>query len=189
MSNVPKSSPSDYCRLWNSLSKEWKNILAANLELEDCFGPKDLEYLLTIEELDCYGHPISDLSPLAYMPNIRSLDISETLVKDLSPIVYLNNLKELHATFCEFDYLTTLPDTPNLEVLDVSYTYIDYPIQEKIHNLTNLRELYCNSCGLKSILGVTRMENLSIISAYFNSIPEHEWGIVKEYAPTCQILS
>ena len=189
MSKVYKSSPSDYCRLWNSLSKEWKEILATNLELEDCFGPEDLEYLQIIEELDCSGHPIKDLSPLAYMPNLKSLDISETLVKDLTPLAYLDNLREFHATFCEFDFMTTFPPIPKLEVLDVSYTYIDLSFQEMIGSLTNLRELYCNSCGLKSILGVTKMENLSILSAYFNNIPEHEWGIVREYAPACQILS
>ena len=85
--------------------------------------------------------------------------------------------------------MTTFPPIPKLEVLDVSYTYIDSPFQEMISSLTNLRELYCNSCGLKSILGVTKMENLSILSAYFNNIPEHEWGIVREYAPASQILS
>lgn len=173
---------------WDLLSPTWKKVLAQNLDLEGFFTINELEYILTLTELDCGGAEIQELFPILYMPQLEKLDISDNPIRDFSPLAELSQLKELSATFCDIKGWGKWDQLPSLEVLDVSYSLIHPESLTHLSELPNLKELYVNGCGVKSVSGLNRMEDLKVLSAFFNCIPTVEIDIFKQLRPECKVL-
>jgi len=174
--------------LWEFLSDEWKSVLAENLELEGCFTRNDIDYILTLKELDCSGSGIKDLYPLYFMPQLEYLDMSETKVTNFRPVESLSNLKSLDATFCNIRNTAAFSKFQNLEVLDISYP-VSYRVDlNGLKNLSNLRELYCNGCAINSLDCVYELSNLKTLSVFFNAIEEQEIQYYRAINPSCWIL-
>ena len=173
---------------WYSLNSEWQKLMVDNLELEGCFSELDLEYVMTITELDLCGSGITDLSPVRQLVNLESLDISGTRITDISPILDLPVLREFSATFCCELNLEILEQMKGLEVLDLSYPK---ELQTRLPDfglMKGLKEIYCNACGLKSVIPFMSGDNLEVVCAFFNPIPEEELKAYRELSPGCKVL-
>lgn len=173
---------------WETLDNNWQELIIDQLELKGCFSEKDIEFVLTLTELDCSRSAITDLAPIAVLTQLESLDISETKVSDLSPLLQLPNLKKLHATFCGELNLSILEKMPQLEVLDISYPYEMCSRLPDLSLMENLRELYCNACGLTTVVPFIGNSRVEVICAFFNPIPGEEVTAYRELAPRCKVL-
>ncbi len=174
--------------LWEALSDEWKSVLAENLELEKCFTRNDIDYILTLKELDCSNSDITDLYPLYFMPQLEVLDISETKVTNFRPIESLTQLKSLNATFCNIRDTQAFAELHHLEMLDISYPASYRVDLNGLKNLSSLRELYCNGCAINSLDCVFSLSNLKTLSVFFNAIQEQDFKQYKAINPKCWIL-
>ncbi|MDX2247480.1 MAG: leucine-rich repeat domain-containing protein [Bacteroidia bacterium] len=173
---------------WETLDNDWRELIIDQLELNGCFAEADIEFVLTITELDCSGSSITDLAPVTQLTHLKSLDISNTPVTDLSPLVHLPYLRELHASFCGELDLSVLEQMPQLEVLDISYPQ-DLEIKlPDLSLLDNLRELYCNACGVRSVVPFIGNSRIEVICAFFNPIPKVEITAYREMMPGCKVL-
>ena len=174
--------------LWDLLSDEWKAVLAENLELEGFFNENDIDYILTLTELDCSNSKITDLYPLYFMPQLEHLDISDTPIWNFSPIASLENLKTLSATFCHIEDTQVFSHLHTLEVLDISYPKTRRVDMEGLRSLTNLKELYSNGCAITSLDCIYQLPHLKTLSVFFNHIHETEFTYYKSLNPDCWIL-
>jgi len=174
--------------LWEVLSDEWKSVLAENLDLDGIFSRNDIDYILTLEELDCANSDITDLYPLYFMPQLRELDLSETKVTNFKPIESLRNLTVLNATFSSISDTYSFAKLSKLEVLDISYPTSRSVDLNGLRDLANLRELYCNGCAITSLDCVYTLSELKTLSVFFNAIHEKEIRSYKAINPNCWIL-
>ncbi|MEZ4777474.1 MAG: leucine-rich repeat domain-containing protein [Bacteroidia bacterium] len=173
---------------WEALDDDWQELIIDQLELNGCFSEADIEFVLTLTELDCSRSAITDLAPIAALTQLESLDISETRISDLSPLLHLPKLKELHATFCGELNLSVLEQMPQLEVLDISYPQEMCSRLPDLSLMENLRELYCNACGLATVVPFIGNNRVEVICAFFNPIPGAEISAYREMTPGCKIL-
>jgi len=174
--------------LWDLLSDQWKEVLAYNLDLEGFFSQNDVDYLLTLTELDCSNSGITDLYPLYFMPQLEHLDISDTPVHNFSPIQSLTHLKSLSATFCHVPDTAVFSSLTSLEMLDISYPKVNRVDLEGVKLLSNLKELYCNGCAITSLDSLYNLPNLQTVSVFFNHIHEKEFSDYRKMNPDCWIL-
>ena len=173
---------------WDWIGEDWKNIIARNLGLTGQFTRRDLDYILTLEELDCYEGNFDSLAPLHLMPQLKRLEIRDLELYDYTPISSLYKLNVLSAVFCSLSETEVLSGLSQLEVLDLSY-----PLSEKMDlsgltNLTELRELYCNACYGISLYDIIHLPNLEVLSLYFSPIDEAELSMFRQIHPNCHIL-
>ena len=175
-------------RWWKTLSEQWKQVFIKNLELEDCFSERDIEYIFTLTELDCSSSNIQDLRPLYYLTQLEKLDIGNTTIRDFSPIRSLPHLKELNATFSSALDLKVLAGLEELEVLDISYPMCGFINEFELMHLESLRELYSNSCSIQSAMHLVSLPNLEVASLYFNQIPRSEIDSLRSLRPDLKIL-
>ena len=174
--------------LWDLLSDEWKAVLAENLELEGFFNENDIDYILTLTELDCSNSQITDLYPLYFMPQLEHLDISDTPIWNFNPISSLKNLKTLSATFCKIDDTQVFSSLHSLELLDISYPRTHKVNMEGIRQLTNLKELYSNGCSIESLDCLYNLPQLKTLSVFFNHLNDTEISTYKSINPQCWVL-
>src|SRR5690606_7038972 len=82
---------------WNALSREWRSIFMARLNLADSASLNDIRDIWSLNELDLSGNTlIVSLEPLAQLRNLRLLNLSNTMIGDLTPIRNLTELVELN---------------------------------------------------------------------------------------------
>lgn len=170
------------------LSHTWISIFAKNLELQEHFEMRDLEYVPTITELDCADEPIESLWPLAFLPNLEVLDISNTLVDDLNALHYTNNLKELHASFGRFTNLSPLGSLKNLRVLDISYPVEGISTFKPLEGLPKLEEVFCNYCNVQSLDSFEALPNLKMLGLAFNPLSKSRIDTFKVSNPSCSLM-
>jgi len=173
---------------WEWISEDWKQLFARNLSLEGCFFRKDLDYILTLEELDCYDTKIQDLTPLYLMPQLQHLELRHTELSDYTPISSLKNLKVLSAVFCSMGSTSILSSLNKLEVLDLSYPLTEMVDLSGLNAMTSLRELYCNACDGVSLYDIMHLPNLEVVSFYFTKLDQEEVKIFRKAHPRCQFL-
>ena len=173
---------------WDWIGEDWREILARNLDLIGCFSQKDLDYILTLEELDCYEGNFENLTPLYLMPQLRRLELRDLEIKDYSPLSALHDLEVLSAVFCSLSDTRVLSGLQNLEVLDLSYPISDSIDLTGVKNLSELRELYCNACQGLSLYDLIHLPNLEVLSLYFSPVKEEELQMFQQVHPHCHIL-
>ena len=98
---------------WDWIGEDWREILARNLDLIGCFSRKDLDFILTLEELDCYEGNFEELTPLYLMPQLKRLELRDLEIKDYSPLSALHNLEVLSAVFCSLSDTRVLSGLQN----------------------------------------------------------------------------
>ena len=174
---------------WYGLPTVWQEIFIDNLELDGFFSSRNVEYVHTITELDCSGRPIRDLFPLRYLPQLEVLDISDTAATGWEVLKELPNLREFHASFCELGDFSIIAQLHNLEVLDVSYSFVNEANWHILHKFPELKELYCNACHPHSLQGFTSLDKLRVLSVFFNDIKPEDVHLFREQVPGCKILS
>ncbi len=174
--------------LWDLLSDEWKAVLAENLDLEGFFNENDIDYILTLTELDCSNSAITDLYPLYFMPQLEHLDISDTAIWNFAPIASLKNLKTLSATFCHIENTDIFSDLQSLELLDISYPKSHKVDLEGVSYLHNLKELYTNGCAIESLECLYKLPQLKTLSVFFNHLNDTEINSYKRFNPSCWVL-
>ncbi|TAE48079.1 MAG: hypothetical protein EAZ89_15940 [Bacteroidetes bacterium] len=168
-----------------SLSQEWKEKLRAQLGPNVSFHA---DKLAQVRELDLSGSDIRDLSPLRYFTNLEWLDISRSNVTDFQPLLELHHLKELHASFCRLPDLRYFAPLRSLRVLDISYPLNEPCGAHALADLTNLEELYCNACNIRTIAHIFTLPHLQTATLLFNPIPEEEMEALSELQPDCKVL-
>jgi len=173
---------------WKWINNEWREIFARNLKLDEYFTQKDLDYILTIEELDCSESKLNDLTPLYLMPQLRHLELRDVQLTDYTPISSLSELRELSAVFCSISNTSVLAGLSNLEVLDLSYPLTDTVDLGGLKGLTQLREIYCNACNGISLFDIMYLPCLEVVSFYFTQQDEEELSMFRKMHPRCQIL-
>ncbi|MEZ4827278.1 MAG: hypothetical protein R3C61_13520 [Bacteroidia bacterium] len=173
---------------WESLDDNWQELIMDQLELNGCFSEADIEFVLTLTELDCSGTAITDLAPVAALTQLQSIDISRTKVSDLTPLLQLPHLRELHASFCTSFDLSVLERMPQLEILDISYPRALAARLPDLSFMANLRELYCNACGQTSVIPFITASRLEVVCAFFNPISREEVDAYREITPGSRLL-
>ncbi len=173
---------------WEWISEDWKELFARNLSLGELFSREDLDYILTLEELDCYESKISELTPLYLMPQLRLLELRHLEICDFTPVSSLKNLQVLSSVFCSLGNTSILSGLARLEVLDLSYPLVDTVDLSGLSNLTSLRELYCNACDGISLYDIIHLPNLEVVSFYFTKLHPEEVKMFRKAHPNCQFL-
>ena len=173
---------------WEWIDQDWKAVLARNLDLGEHFTRKDLDYILTLEELDCYDGNFKDLVPLYLMPQLKRLEIRDLQVSSYAPVSSLHNLEVFSAVFCSLSHTDVLSDLKKLRVLDLSYPLSESMDLEGLKNLEELREIYCNACRGISLYDIIHLPKLEVLSLYFTPIPEEEIRMFQQVHPNCHIL-
>ena len=79
---------------------------------------------MNLTELDLYGHPITDLSPLATLTKLSDLTMMRCRVRDIEPISSLPELSKLELTINPLSKETMEMHIPQLEARGVKVTYI-----------------------------------------------------------------
>ncbi|MEO0473333.1 MAG: leucine-rich repeat domain-containing protein [Bacteroidota bacterium] len=173
---------------WSSLSQDWKSALRDNLELVDHSEEEILTQLAGLTDLDLSGTDITDLSPLLYLPQLEILDISHTHITEFTPIQSLQNLKGLHACFLPSFHLPLLNYLPELEILDISYPDQKVGNPPDLSHLSNLRELYLNSCGCTNVTAFVGCDQLEVLCLHYNQIPLEEIMALRELMQECKVM-
>ena len=86
---------------------------------EHFFDLTGLEYAVNLTELDLYGHPITDLSPLATLTNLSDLTVMRCRVRDIEPISSLPKLSRLDLTINPLSKETLEMHIPQLKARGV----------------------------------------------------------------------
>lgn len=173
---------------WKVLPSAWKTIFAESLELEKSLQEQDMAHLSSIQELDCSNAEVKSLEPLRFIPQLERLYLGDTHVSNLWAIQTLNRLKELHAPFGPIKSLSILDGIQSLEILDISYPFKPYRNISPLSDMVNLRELYCNACGITSMHHFMALPHLEVLCLHFNPIPEAEIAAFEELMPNCKVL-
>lgn len=166
------------------LDAVWQAMLSHALG----FSALNAESLARIEELDCVGYPIRSLEPLLLLPNLRRLDLSGTGVSDLRPLALLPRLRELSVCYGQVSNLRPLEQIETLEMLDISYPCRPLRGWEAIGGMKSLRSLFCNHCGLRSVVPFLLLNELKLLSLSFNPIAAEEMDFLCEQLPGCQVI-
>jgi Leucine-rich repeat (LRR) protein len=177
-----------YAQEWKQLSPAWKTIFAESLELKEELQEQHMLELSSIKELDCSNADVKSLEPLRHIPSLERLYLGDTHVNNLWAIQSLKNLKELHAPFGPIKSLTILEGMDQLEILDISYPFKPYRNISPLSDLVNIRELYCNACGITSMHHFVALPHLEVLCLHFNPIPEEEVAAFEELMPQCKVL-
>lgn len=111
---------------WSNLSVEWKNVFEKNLGTKIFPTNEQLQKLLSLKSIDCFGMQISNLGPLRMFNNLEILHCGKTLINSLEPLKKLSRL----------------------EFIDCHETYISSLIP--IQGLSNLKNLVCFGTKLTS---------------------------------------
>ena len=89
---------------------------------EVVFDLTGLEYAVHLTELDLYGHPITDLSPLATLTNLSDLTVMRCRVRDIEPISSLPELSKLKLGVNPLSKETVEMHIPRLKARGVEVT-------------------------------------------------------------------
>ncbi|MEM7370823.1 MAG: leucine-rich repeat domain-containing protein [Bacteroidota bacterium] len=173
---------------WKTLSSAWKQIFIVNLELEGMFAPSDIEYIQTLETLDCSNSDIRSLLPIRHLCQLRHLDISNTWIQDISILSNLVQLEEFHACLCSLDRIEVLRQLPQLQVVDLSYAQKRISDLELIGEVNTLKQLYLNSCHLADPYVLLGFSQLEILSLYFNPICQEGKQLLQDRYSDIKVL-
>ena len=88
------------------------------------FDLTGLEHAVNLTILNLYGHPITDLSPLATLTKLSDLTLFRCRVRDIEPISSLPNLSRLNIGVNPLSKETVEMHIPQLEARGVKVTYI-----------------------------------------------------------------
>ena len=177
-----------YAQEWKKIPAAWKTIFAESLELSHGLQEQDMINLHSIKELDCSNAEVKSLEPLQFIPQLERLYLGDKHVNNLWAIQTLKRLKELHAPFGPIKSLSLLNGMDSLEILDISYPFKPYRNITPLSDMVNLRELYCNACGITSMHHFMALPNLEVLCLHFNPIPEEEIAAFEELMPNCKVL-
>ncbi|GAB4404561.1 MAG: hypothetical protein OHK0039_04820 [Bacteroidia bacterium] len=173
---------------WSTLDTTWRELVVSHLDLDGCFSEADLSYLPAIEELDCRGVALRDLTPLTRFSGLRGLNLSETPLTDLAALQHTPDLQQLDLSFGQGYDLQQLHGLHQLSVLDLSYPLQRHLHPEALAGLTSLRELYCNACGLDSLLFACQLPQLEVLAVPFNPLDSREIELFQAVNPICRLL-
>lgn len=175
-------------RWWEALSPAWKQIFISNLELDGMFSPSDIEYVWTLETLDCSNSSIQSLIPIQNLTQLTYIDISNTLVHDVSPLSGLIQLEEFHACLCNLESVKALRNLPKLRIIDLSYSKTRISDLPLIGDMSKLKQVYLNSCHLREIYPLLDFQELEVLSLYFNPLSPLEKQILRKTYPDSKVL-
>ena len=147
---------------WRHLDHEWKQIFRKALGLIHSPNDRDVERILTLEELDCSNTAIHSLAPIRQLQNLRKLECDNTQIDDLGPLRHLRNLEELDCWSTRVKSLAPLQDLTNLRRLNCNETLIDN--LDPLQNLINLEQLSCTGTNIRSLAPLQNLQNLRNLS-------------------------
>ncbi len=173
---------------WEWIGHDWRAVLARNLGLDEHFTQKDLDFILTLEELDCYEGNFKDLVPLYLMPQLKRLELRDLNIPNYTPVSSLHNLEVFSAVFCSLSRTDVFSGLKKLRVLDLSYPISESMDLEGLRNLEELREIYCNACSGISLYDIIHLPKLEVLSLYFTPISDEEIRMFQQVHPNCHIL-
>lgn len=131
---------------WQSLSDEWKQILAP--ELSGKPGKEALQEIASIEKIDIAGRKdIQSIEALSILENLNYLDISNTSVSDLAPISELENIKHIDFSNTSVSSLTPLMLSEKLEIIKMEGTPASR--LSALNGKALLRVVYADSSAIK----------------------------------------
>jgi len=153
---------------WNQLDGEWKRILKRSIGIVRQPNDRELEKILTFQELDCSNTQIRSLEPLQSLMNLRKLECYKTQIRSLLPLQNLKNLQEVDCWSTQINNLAPLQDLTNLQSLNCNETQIQS--LEPLQNLVNLRKLSCTGTQIQSLAPLQNLVNLQSLSCGENQI-------------------
>ena len=109
---------------WNQLDGEWKKIFQAAFGIVHQPSDRELEKILTLQELDCGNTHIRSLDPLQNLTNLRKLECYRTQIRSLLPLQNLKNLQEVDCWSTQINDLAPLQNLMNLQSLNCNETHI-----------------------------------------------------------------
>ncbi|HEC84087.1 MAG TPA: hypothetical protein ENI48_02440 [Thioploca sp.] len=103
---------------WNQLDDKWKKVFKKAISIKGEPTDSDLEEIVHLQKLNCYGNQISDLEPLRTLTNLQELGCSSNQISDLEPLRALTNLWRLNCSENKLSDLEPLRALTNLQKLD-----------------------------------------------------------------------
>lgn len=194
---------------WASLLPAWKDIFSGALGLKKSPGPKELQQMADLEEIDLgqkkglgslqplqvlyrlkvlkmNDTQISDLSPLAAMRSLEKLIISDNPIEDIAPLAELLKLKHLEFENTPVDDLEPLVGLVNLEILNMAGTQIKK--LNEISTLTSLKQISFYNTPVKSLSPLDPMLRLEVIKCYNTKLSSKKVKKFGEGRSNCEII-
>lgn len=182
------NKPEAIRRWWNTLSPEWQEVLTEQIGPIEHWDQPDTLALDQVTNLDCSYSGIRTLRPLLLFPQLEVLDISGAEVEDFFPLSTLIHLKELHACYCKPFDLYLIEGLDKLEILDLSYPHGKLIHPHVISEFVNLKELFLNAGGLKTVADLLTLEQLTLTTLHFNPMPTEEVHAFADIMQDCRVL-
>lgn len=135
---------------WDTLSKEWQNILYK--ESTDGAAPsKDqLAILANKDSIDLKANAhITDLEPLRRLPKLKFVVANKTGIKDLAALKDHREIKYLDISDTDISDVSALSKFPQLETLMADRTKVQDI--EPLSSLKSLKTIYADDTGLHDI--------------------------------------
>jgi Leucine-rich repeat (LRR) protein len=145
------------------LSVRWSDLSSLDL----------VRSLQNLEQFDCSGTPVTDLTPLAGLSALKRLDCCVTQVIDLTPLAGLSALQRLNCRSTKVTDLTPLARLSALQQLDCSETRVTD--LTPLAGLSALQELDCSKCRLQnlppSIFTKPSLKRLVLYASHVPGVP------------------
>ena len=117
-----------------------------------------LEHAVNLEDLEMWGNPISDLTPVAKLKRLRVLDLGFCLISDIAPVANLTTLTHLLLGDNQISDTSPLVNLTQLRLLLLFANEIEDI--SPLANLTNIVELNLRS---NNISDISPLSNLSFL--------------------------
>lgn len=190
---------------WNSLDKEWQEILRVDYFEGSNVGEKEVKTIFdNLLILNFAGKPVNTLEPIRPLVKSRIVVFNNTQVASLEPIAEHKNMLSIRASNTPLTSLEPLQNLKKLQELQVAYTkvssldplkdlidllYVDFegtPITNLdalngAHRLKHLDISYTRVSSLEPIKNIGAMEELYLINTSVTDLtPVARLGLLRK---------
>ncbi|HMJ70488.1 MAG TPA: hypothetical protein VK508_16400 [Cyclobacteriaceae bacterium] len=161
---------------WDTLSKEWQNILYGQSK-EGLTPSKDqLAILANRDSIDLKGNTyITDLEPLSKLPKLKVIVASKTGIKDLAALKDHREVKYLDISDTEVNDISVLSKFGQLQTLKADRTKVQDI--EPLSSLKSIATIYADDTGLHDVHASDFLaKNPKCLLVYKTYHVERWWG-------------
>ena len=173
---------------FSSLSQEWKNIFAANVEIDLSMPSKeDLHEVTSILELDISENEnVTSLDPLFRLKNIKKLNAHHTNITSIEALYELRELDYLDISNNDISNISAIENLSGISYIDISNTQVSNI--EVFENIHNLKYININSTPVKSIKPIFNSNSIRKIKANNTNVEQIEFETFLLKNPKCMVI-
>lgn len=161
---------------WDTLSKEWQNILYKESK-EGAVPSKDqLAILANKDSINLNGNEyITDLEPLRRLPKLKVIVANKTGIKDLAALKDHREIRYLDISDTEVGDISVLSKFPQLQTLKADRTKVQDI--EPLSSLKSITTIYADDTGLHDVHASDFLaKNPKVLLVYKTYHVDRWWG-------------